>query len=340
MRESDEAGIAVTPRSVSEEARLRKWAKARMFFSSGLFSSLITYSLSCAEPSRCSAQVLNSTDQLALARSYLEQFRYADCEKALRSYLSSHHADADARYLLGYTLFRENKPADSLKEYTEGARLRAPKADNLKIVSLDYVLLEDYPDAERWSKYAVSLDAKDAAAWYELGRIEYTLNHFQEAVNCFETSLKLDPTSVKAENNLGLALQGLNRSDDALAAYRKALALQGGSEHPSEQPMLNLATLLIDQNQLQEARPLLEAASRIAPHDWKILAQLGRLNSETGDLDAAKSALEQAVAIEPKRASLHFQLGQLYRKTGASQKAAYELALAQQLLGTSSSPLK
>jgi tetratricopeptide (TPR) repeat protein len=319
---------------------LRNWAKLRSSLSSAVCSSLIFYSLCGSRLLMCSAQVLSSTDQLALARSYLDQLRYGDSEKALRSYLSAHPGDADARYLLGYTLFRENKPADSLKEYTEAARLRTPKADNLKIVSLDYVLLEDYADAERWSKYAVSLDARDAEAWYELGRIEYTLNHFQQAANCFETSLKLDPASVKAENNLGLALEGLNRNDDALAAYRKALALQAGSDHPSEQPMLNLATLFINRNQLREARQLLEEASRIAPHDWKILAQVGRLDSESGDLSAAVSALEQAVVIEPKRASLHFQLGQLYRKTGATEKATHELSLAQQLLGTSSSPLK
>lgn len=319
---------------------MRIWSRARLLFSSGLSFALIFYSFSGAGLPKCSAQGSKSNDQLALARSYLDQFRYADAEKALQSYVSSHPADADALYLLGYTLFRENKPAESLKQYTEAARLRAPKAENLKVVSLDYVLLNDYSDAEHWSKYVVSLDAKDAEAWYELGRIEYTLNHFQEAVNCFESSLKLDPASVKAENNLGLALQGLNRRDDALAAYRKALALQADSEHPSEQPMLNLATLLIDRNQLSEAQPLLEQASRIAPRDWKILAQLGRLNSETGNLNAAEIALEQALAIEPKRASLHFQLGQLYRKTGAAEKANHELSLAQQLLGTSSSPLK
>jgi tetratricopeptide (TPR) repeat protein len=317
---------------------MRDWAKLRLLFSSGICCSLVFYVLSFVDSQKCSAQGLSPNDQLVLARSYLNQFRYVDSEKALRGYLLSHSSDAEAHYLLGYTLFRENKAADSLKEYTEAARLRAPTAENLKVVSLDYVLLDDYTDAERWSKYAVSLDAKDAEAWYELGRIEYTLNHFQAAVNCFESSLKLDPASVKAENNIGLALQGLNRNDDALAAYRKALALEAGSEHRSEQPMLNLATLLIDRNQLQEAQSLLDQASRIAPHDWQILAQLGRLNSETGNFSAAVRALEQAVTIEPKRASLHFQLGQLYRKTGATEKATHELALAQQLLGTSSSP--
>jgi tetratricopeptide (TPR) repeat protein len=319
---------------------LRNRARPQSLLVAGLLSSLVFCDFYGAGLLKSSAQALSSTDPLALARSYLDQSHYGDAEKELRSYLSSHPVDSDARYLLGYTLFRENKPADSLKEYTEAARLRTPRADNLKIVSLDYVLLNDYSDAERWSKYAISLDAKDSESWYELGRIEYTLNHFQEAVNCFETSLKLDPASVKAQNNLGLAMEGLNRTDDAVASYRKALALQATSEHPSEQPMLNLATLLIDRNQLSEARPLLEEASHIAPHDWKILAQLGRLNSETGDLIAAENALEQAVAIEPKRASLHFQLGQLYRKTGAAEKAAHELSLAQQLLGTSSSPIR
>jgi Flp pilus assembly protein TadD len=82
----------------------------------------------------------------------------------------------------------------------------------------------------------------------------------------------------------------------------------------------------------------LEEATRIAPHDWQVLAQLGRLNSEIGHFIAAESDFEQAVTIEPNRASLHFQLGQLYRKTGATEKATHELALAQQLLGTSSSP--
>jgi tetratricopeptide (TPR) repeat protein len=319
---------------------LRSQARGQRFLPSRLLSFVILCSLLCANLSICSAQSLNSTDQLALAKSYLDQSHYDDAERALHGYLSSHPADPDARYLLAYTLFRENKPADSLKEYTEAARLRTPTAEDLKTVSLDYVLLDDYTDAERWSKRALSMDTKDAEAWYELGRIEYTLNHFQLAANCFEISLKLDPSSVKSQNNLGLAMEGLNKNDDALAAYRKALALQAHSSHPSEQPMLNLATLLIDRNDFSDARPLLEEASRIAPHDWKILAQLGRLDSETGDLPAAQSALEQAVELEPKRASLHFQLGQVYRKIGDKEKATHELALAQQLLGTTSSPLK
>jgi tetratricopeptide (TPR) repeat protein len=275
---------------------------------------------------------------LTQAKIDLEQGQYAEAEKILRAGLTDHASDVEARYLLAYALFRENKPADSLKEYTEAARQRAPRATELKTVALDYVLLNDYDDAEHWARYSLSLDPNDAEAWYEFGRIEYTLNKFHAAVDAFQRALQLDPVSVKAENNLGLALEGLNRSDEALVAFRKAIAMQASSQRRSEQPLLNLAKLLIDRNQLDEALSLLQQAKQISPRDWKILAQLGRLYSEKGELSAAREALEQAVAIEPQKASLHFQLGQIYRKSGAPEKASREFATTKELLGANSSP--
>jgi tetratricopeptide (TPR) repeat protein len=290
----------------------------------------------------CAAQTIapkgESVSHLAQAQADLEQGQYAEAEKILRDRLADRASDVEARYLLAYALFRENRPADSLKEYTEAARQRAPRAVELKTVALDYVLLNDYDDAQHWARYSLSLDGNDGEAWYEFGRIEYTLNQFPAAVDAFRHALELDPVSVKAEDNLGLAYEALNRTDEALAAYRTAIAMQASSQHPSEQPLLNLARVLIDRNHLDEASPLLQQAAQIAPRDWKILAQLGRLYSEKGELSAAREALEQAVAIEPQMASLHFQLGQVYRKSGALEKANREFATTKDLLGTTSSP--
>lgn len=290
----------------------------------------------------CAAQTANSapapSNDLMRAQPDPDAGHFADTEKILRNYLASHPADADAHYSLAYVLFRENKPADSLTEYTAAARLRTPREIDLQTVALDYVLLDDYTDAEHWAHYALSLNGNDAETWYEMGRIEYTLNHFQQAADAFHSALRLDPASAKAENNLGLALEGLNQTDEALACYRKAIAMQAASTHPSEQPMLNLAIVLIDRNQLDEALPLLESAVQIAPSDWKILAQLGRLYSEKGDLNAARSVLEKAIAIQPKKASLHFRLGQIYKKSGEPEKAKREFATVRDLLGTASAP--
>jgi Tfp pilus assembly protein PilF len=288
----------------------------------------------------CAAQAADnakSPNNLAQAKASLEQGQYADADKQLRDQLAAHPSDVETKYLLAFVLFKENKPADSLKEYTEAARQRAPHAADLKTVALDYVLLDDYTDAEHWIRFSLSIDANDAETWYEAGRIDYTLNYFQPALDAFQRSLQLDPASVKAENNLGLALAGLNRVDEAVTAYRRAVAMQAASPHPSEQPLLNLATVLIDRNQLDEALPLLQQAAQIAPHDWKILAQLGRFYMEKGDLNAARDVLERAIAIEPQRGSLHFQLGQVYKKSGESEKAQAEFTITQKLMGTTSS---
>jgi len=307
-------------------------------------STLLLPLIAWAGSAVCAAQTIapgeESASPLAQAQAELEHGRYAEAEKILRERLAGHASEVEARYLLAYALFRENKPADSLKEYTEAARQRAPRAKELETVALDYVLLNDYDDAEHWARYSLSLDAHNAEAWYEFARIEYTLNGFQAAVDAFQRALELDPVSVKAEDNLGLALEGLNRTDEALAAFRKAIAMQASSQHPSEQPLLNLAKLLIDRNHLDEALPLLQQAAHMAPGDWKILAQLGRLYSERGELSAAREALEQAVAIEPKEASLHYQLGRVYKNSGATEKANREFATTKDLLGTPSSSPK
>jgi tetratricopeptide (TPR) repeat protein len=99
---------------------------------------------------------------------HLQEFREA--EPALRAYLQSHRRSADALYMLGFVLNREDRPADSLAAYTEAAAIAPPSSDDLKIVGLDYVLLNDYGDAIKWLEQAVALDASNKDAWYFLGR--------------------------------------------------------------------------------------------------------------------------------------------------------------------------
>jgi Flp pilus assembly protein TadD len=275
---------------------------------------------------------------LASARQLIYQDKYAEAETALRSYLTDHQASADARFLLAYSLFREDKAKDSLNEYTHASRLRTPTAEDLRYVALDYVLLNDYADADKWMSQSLAWNDKDFETWYGLGRIRYTENLFQDAVRCFAQALTLNPKSVKAENNLGLTYQALNRTGDAVAAYRQAIAWQQASDQPSEQPLLNLATVLVDRDQLDQALPLLQQAVAIAPRDAKIREQLGRLYFRKQQWSQSQTEFEEAVSLEPDSAPLHFLLGQAYRRDGNTAKANAEFARAAALNGAHSTP--
>src|SRR5277367_4434359 len=76
-------------------------------------------------------------------RELLSSGKYHEAELILRDYTTRDRLSAKAHYLLGYTLLRENRPKDSLAEYTLAASLEQPSAEDLKNVGLTYVLLDD-----------------------------------------------------------------------------------------------------------------------------------------------------------------------------------------------------
>ncbi|HEY6407775.1 MAG TPA: tetratricopeptide repeat protein, partial [Ktedonobacteraceae bacterium] len=250
------------------------------------------------------------SDTLQNVRNLLDAGQLAESEKILRSYLYDHLQSADAHFLLGYTLFREERPKDSLAEFTEGAKFQRPQMSDLKIVAADYVVLGDFSDADKWLTLVTNESPQDADAWYLLGRAKYNENRFQEAIQSFQRTLAMRPKDVKAEDNLGLSYQGLNRLDDARKTFEAAISWQNDSPVKDAQPYLNLGILLVDQDQPSQAVSYLQQAAALAPHNPKVREQLGRAYNVLNMPDKAQRELEQAVALAPEASGLHFMLGQ------------------------------
>lgn len=270
---------------------------------------------------------------LAEARSLLDMGMLPEAEQTVRRFLKDHPTSADGHYLLGFILFRQAKAKDSLAEYTEGAKYRTPSALDLKVVACDYVVLQDYMDADKWFTRSAEWNPKDWQTWYYLGRTKYNENRFEEAISAFKESLKLDPKNVKAEDNLGLAYQGLGHNDEAISAYRNAIAWQ--SEAPKiSGPFVDLGSLLIDEGQITDALPYLLKAVEISPDESRSHRELGKAYLRLNRTEEAQVELEKAVQLAPRDASLHFILGQVYRKEGLTEKAKSEFGRYTELNGT------
>jgi len=274
-----------------------------------------------------------SAGPLADVQAMLDAGKFHEAEGALRVYLRDNDLSATAHGMLAYALLRENKPADSLKEYTRAASIEKPSASMLEHVGQDYVLLGDWADADKWTLRAVQMSPSDADAWYSLGRIRYSEQRFSDALSCFQQVLKLSPKSVKAQNNLGLAFEATNQVDAAVAAYRQAIEWQNEGPHDqlSEEPLLNLGIILLHRRELAEAEPLLTKASALAPKDSRIHEQLGHLYMQKADYEKAEHELRQACDLDPKSSSLHFLLGQAYRHLGKASEAKAEFAISAHL---------
>jgi tetratricopeptide (TPR) repeat protein len=262
--------------------------------------------------------------------------QFNDADTILQTYISGHPQSEDAAYLLADTYFRENKPKQSLEQFTAAAKLKTPIADDLKIVALDYVLLNDYRDAGNYLEEALKMDPANIEVRYHLGRVRYQQNQFDQAIVAFKEVLKLDPGNVKAQDNLGLSLEAENQLDPAIVEYRKAIALDEAATVHSEQPYLNLGSLLSKANKSGEASTLLIKAKEIDPKSSKIRYELGKTYFDLNRFEDARKEVEESVRLDPRNAPAHYLLGRVYQRSGKSELAAKEFKLTDELMRSQS----
>jgi len=258
------------------------------------------------------------------AKSLVHLQDFAGAERALRTFVASHRDSSDALYMLGFVLNRQNRPSESLASYTKAAAITPPTADDLKIVGLDYVLLDDYADAIKWLEKAATLEETNQDVWYYLGRAYYTKARFLEARKAFLKILELDPRNVRAENNLGLIFESDGNPAAAIEAYRKAIAWQEQTLGSSEQPYVNLGNLLMEQGQTKEALGPLGKAVALAPNNAFCHMTLGVYYRKIGQMEGAQRELERATQLDPENAVAHYQLGRLYKEIHALHRAQTE----------------
>ena len=254
-------------------------------------------------------------------------------EAALRGKLEQNPQDAATLYRLGETLREEQHFAESLNIYTRAAALQKPNASQLRSVALDYVQLNDYPDAIQWLRIALSLEPNNIDVLYSLGRCFYTENNFNLAEAAFKQLLKLDPKHIKAQENLGLTYDAELKTPLAEASLKAAVQGSDAQSLSDPWPYIDLGNFYLDQSRIPEALPLLRKAAQLAPAVASAHEKLGRALLLAKQPAEAASSLERAVALDPKNPKTHFELGRAYRDSGQAEKAAAEFATSKALYG-------
>ncbi|HKW31634.1 MAG TPA: tetratricopeptide repeat protein [Candidatus Acidoferrum sp.] len=302
------------------------------------------------------AEPLPPDPALAPARLLLQQDKLNEAEAATRSFLQAHAESADAHFLLGFILFREvqgkwreagkeqgeallynsgdlsgpmlayrdAKVKGSLEEFTAGAKYHVPSAFDLKIVALDYLLLKDNNDADHWLTRSLQEDPRDVQAWYYLGRTKYGKGQFLEAIEAFQQCLKLESQNIKAETNVGLSYEALDRPDEAAQAFQNAIVWQAESSAKDPEPFIELGHLYVTQNQPEKAVPYLTQSIAIFPKVSKAHEELGKAYSLLNRFPEAQAELERAIELTPQAPNLHCLLAPVYRKQGLAEKAKIE----------------
>ncbi|WP_322089295.1 tetratricopeptide repeat protein [Burkholderia sp. BCC1999] len=152
---------------------------------------------------------------------------------------------------------------------------------------------------------AIRRDAPDQPdATHFLGLLACQLGQFPAGLALMEraVALRADPVYL---NNLGNMLRAHGRLDDAIDAYRRAIALAPGYAEAHS----NLGNALRDAYDPDAAMLSCAQALALRPDYAPAYNNLGNALRDKGEADAAARAYEKAIALDPAYAEACFNLG-------------------------------
>ena len=149
---------------------------------------------------------------------------YVGAEAALDKALALNPGDVHAETLLGWAQMSQGK-FDSAMALFQQVLDRVPD-HALAHINVGYVSLRrrQYDVALEHLDRAISLDSDRKAtlyAHYYLGLVHFEQKHYAEAIGALLRAIELGPNLIEARFELGRVLWFADRTDDAIAAWRK-----------------------------------------------------------------------------------------------------------------------
>lgn len=144
----------------------------------------------------------------------------------------------------------------------------------------------------------VSKSPGKARSWYNLGTALAAVDRTDEAIAAFSRSVALDPQDAKAWFNLGQAYLLTNRFSEALPPLRAAVRLDPGKPEYT----VNLSAALLRTGKQEEVVSLLEGFLVRFPDVAFARLNLGMAYASRGDLPAARRELANLQRLDPNLA--------------------------------------
>ena len=137
-------------------------------------------------------------------------------------------------------------------------------------------------------------DSNDAWGWRNKGSALYFLGKYDEAIKCYDESIKIDPNNPIVWNNKGLALYYLGKYEEAITSYEHAITID-----PSDADAWNSKGNSLDAlKKYEEAILAYEHAITIDPSDADAWNSKGDSLNSLGKSDEAKKCHDKAKELE------------------------------------------
>jgi predicted O-linked N-acetylglucosamine transferase (SPINDLY family)/predicted SAM-dependent methyltransferase len=168
-----------------------------------------------------------------------------------------------------------------------------------------------------WLGRAIERDAAAVQVHYMLGCVLQDLGRVDEAIDSFDTVLKLDSAHAKAANNLGCLLEA--RGELERAEERYVLAVRASPQLASAR--YNLANLLKQRGRYRDAEVQFRQAIALTPGNAEWHSNLGETLMQLWKVDEALDSHRAALALAPQEAKAHFGVANALQTLGRLEEA-------------------
>ena len=172
-------------------------------------------------------------------------------------------------------------------------------------------------DRDVLRSFAKRIDPSDAGAHNNLGVLYYNKGLLGEAVAAFSRALELDGKMQVAQRNLEIAYFNTGYYDRRVSELRDRLRLQADDRDARWELGRTYALLGQVDNAVAEFSELL----RFYPDDVGAIMQLGLAEKGSGDLEDAQRWFARALALDPASAIIQFYLGEVLYNRGLNDEA-------------------
>lgn len=272
--------------------------------------------------------------QIRYAKGLFEANRLKESQSQFERALQLDANSAEAYTGLSQIALSQNE-IESAKQFAEKAVSLNPKqSEAYSLLSIIYRRLKDSTAAEKAVARLKSLPEKtslidpvysglvsegESAFWYRTrGRTYMDSGLYVMAIREFKTALQIHDDA-QGNDDLGAALQGLGKYDEAILYHKKAIAM-----NPGYLSYYNLGIAYGKLGRINDAIEAFKNCVHLKSDFAEGFFNLGVAYFQLSDWKDAIENLKQTVQINPEHTKAHYALALAYRANGDFQSAKHE----------------
>jgi tetratricopeptide (TPR) repeat protein len=175
----------------------------------------------------------------------------------------------------------------------------------------------DLARAEQLYLQTLEADAQHVDAWHLLGAAYLMQGRTNEAVAALRRALTLNANHGPAHDNLGIALVRQGKVTEAIAQFQQAVRLKPDYAETH----LNLAAALVQERRFEEAVTSYREALRLQPYHAEAHHRLARVLTHLGRRAEAVAAWQTTTTLDPRHFQAFSALGEALALLGQPQEA-------------------